>query len=75
MANTYEQQARERKVFALVEFLAKAGITADDAERAIDDTKHWTAAAAAHLKINPPSRETRRQVVAALREKEKVSAG
>ena len=67
--NPYEMHARQRKVFKLVDLLVKAGITVADAEEAVEDVSWWQLAAT-HLKINPPSLQTRREVVAALKSRE-----
>lgn len=69
MTNSYEQQAREKKVAALVKLFEEIGITADEAANAMNEDANWNNAAA-QAGVNPPSLETRKAVVAAMRERE-----
>lgn len=62
--NVHERAARAEKVTTIVAWCARHGVTAEHLEVAGD--QQWVDIA--HLaKINPPSAETRQQVIAAMR--------
>lgn len=67
----FERAGRQKKVFAIVPLLTKAGIKPSDLEEALDNEAFWNLLHY-ELKLDHTSETTRRMVLEKLREHEQV---